>query len=228
MSDYKDAAVRATAIASVLKSIDITDDEMEDLRLLYENTEGFPYDVDSQNRPQGPTIPTSRNVGSRIKRALNAKWGYGMNWVGKGDPHRNNWFMNEAFRSAVDQVGLFPRVEVDGASLARDDFESKVARALSDTTAARMARLQNADQTSRRIQVTTYVYDRNADVVAQALIRANGVCEGCGAIAPFFKRRDGQPYLEVHHKISLANGGKDSLSNAVALCPNCHRKSHYG
>ncbi|WP_409033890.1 HNH endonuclease [Pseudomonas sp. JUb42] len=29
-------------------------------------------------------------------------------------------------------------------------------------------------------------------------------------------------------QFSIADGGLDTLENAVALCPNCHRASHYG
>lgn len=36
------------------------------------------------------------------------------------------------------------------------------------------------------------------------------------------------PYLEVHHIIFLAQGGDDTVDNAEALCPNCHRRKHYG
>ena len=32
--------------------------------------------------------------------------------------------------------------------------------------------------------------------------------------------------MEVHHIKQLAKGGEDTLRNAVALCPNCHRKMH--
>jgi 5-methylcytosine-specific restriction enzyme A len=39
---------------------------------------------------------------------------------------------------------------------------------------------------------------------------------------------DGTPFLEVHHLRTLADGGSDRVSNAVALCPNCHRQMHYG
>ncbi len=37
---------------------------------------------------------------------------------------------------------------------------------------------------------------------------------------------NGVPYLEEHHVIPLNEGGDDSINNAVALCPNCHRKIH--
>ncbi|WP_256325004.1 HNH endonuclease signature motif containing protein [Nitrosomonas sp. Nm132] len=42
------------------------------------------------------------------------------------------------------------------------------------------------------------------------------------------RKHDGSPYLEVHHKIPLAFGGEDTVVNAIALCPNCHREAHYG
>jgi 5-methylcytosine-specific restriction protein A len=72
------------------------------------------------------------------------------------------------------------------------------------------------------------VFDRDADVVAEVLARANGKCEGCGAIAPFTGKAKGEPYLEVHHIVPLAENGDDTVENAVALCPNCHRHRHFG
>lgn len=47
----------------------------------------------------------------------------------------------------------------------------------------------------------------------------------CGEPAPF-KDRNGKPYLECHHVTWLANQGEDSIDNAVALDPTCHRKMH--
>jgi len=44
--------------------------------------------------------------------------------------------------------------------------------------------------------------------------------------APFIGN-DGLPYLEVHHVMPLASHGSDTATNAVALCPNCHRCCHY-
>jgi len=60
------------------------------------------------------------------------------------------------------------------------------------------------------------------------LSRANGICENCDKPAPFIRRRDGTPYLEVHHIIQLSKGGNDTINNAVAICPNCHRELHFG
>ena len=77
------------------------------------------------------------------------------------------------------------------------------------------------------IEVTTRVYKRSPYVVAEVLSRANGKCQSCKSDAPFLKV-DGTPFLEVHHIEWLSNGGEDSVENAIALCPNCHRQAHYG
>ncbi len=55
--------------------------------------------------------------------------------------------------------------------------------------------------------------------------RAAGICQLCGNPAPFYNKA-GEPYLECHHVVWIARGGADEVNNAVALCPNCHRKMH--
>jgi 5-methylcytosine-specific restriction protein A len=66
---------------------------------------------------------------------------------------------------------------------------------------------------------------RDPEVRAWVRKEAKGICEGCGNPAPFEK--DGRPFLEVHHVKHLAQLGSDRPSNAVALCPNCHRRCHH-
>lgn len=70
---------------------------------------------------------------------------------------------------------------------------------------------------------TSYV--RDPAVKAWVLQAAQGRCEACDAPAPFVGN-DGLPYLEVHHVMPLASHGSDTTTNAVALCPNCHRRCH--
>lgn len=70
-------------------------------------------------------------------------------------------------------------------------------------------------------------YQRDASVKAWILEQAGGKCECCEREAPF-KGTDGLPFLEVHHIRQLADTGTDTVSNAVAVCPNCHRELHYG
>ncbi len=94
--------------------------------------------------------------------------------------------------------------------------------------ASRLHRLETASKVPTKRLVIREEYDRNSDVIAEVLDRANGYCESCNEKAPFNRLRDNRPYLEVHHIVRLADGGDDSVQNAEALCPNCHRKKHYG
>ncbi len=68
---------------------------------------------------------------------------------------------------------------------------------------------------------------RSQEIITYAKIRANGVCEMCEKPAPFNDIYN-LPFLEVHHIFRLADDGPDSPENVAAVCPNCHRESHYG
>jgi len=107
-------------------------------------------------------------------------------------------------------------------------FKKQVELSLKDDNETRKSRLLAARKKPREIEVKTKIYVRNPDVVAEVLKRANGVCEQCKKQAPFLRKKDNCPYLEVHHIIQLSQGGDDAVENALALCPNCHREFHYG
>lgn len=108
------------------------------------------------------------------------------------------------------------------------DFAAAVDAARKGDAEARRKRLALAEKVPQRLPVVVLAYARNPDVVAEVLERAKGICERCMKPAPFLRRQDKSPYLEVHHKKQLADDGEDSVENAIALCPNCHRESHYG
>ena len=118
----------------------------------------------------------------------------------------------------------------DDSTLVRNEmiFAERVKRASNERPERRRMKLALANKQPRKIKLDTWSFQRNPDVVAEVLYRANGICESCHQPAPFLKRSDNAPYLEVHHCKPLAEGGDDSIENAVALCPNCHRKAHYG
>lgn len=69
------------------------------------------------------------------------------------------------------------------------------------------------------------IRERSSLVAEIVKERAAGVCQLCNKPAPFFNKK-GEAYLECHHVIWIARGGADEVFNAVALCPNCHRKMH--
>lgn len=70
-------------------------------------------------------------------------------------------------------------------------------------------------------------YMRDPKVKAWILKEADGQCECCGCNAPF-ETIEGEPFLEVHHIRHLSDGGSDTVTNTIAVCPNCHREMHYG
>ncbi len=76
--------------------------------------------------------------------------------------------------------------------------------------------------------VASIKYNRNPYIVEYAKRKAKGVCQDCHKPAPFIGKPSGEPFLETHHIVPLANGGEDTIENTIALCPNCHRKRHYG
>lgn len=118
-------------------------------------------------------------------------------------------------------------LHVDVAEVERLALANEV-KSLQADPAALAAALAASPRVPAYSMAQTKVFKRSAAVVAAALARAAGICEACGQAAPFLKAADGEPYLEVHHKQQLADGGMDHLDNAEALCPNCHRKSHFG
>ena len=108
------------------------------------------------------------------------------------------------------------------------NFEEQVVRARQLTSAERSTHLPTQKTPPAFYVTTTIAFVRSPYVVAEVLERAAGHCERCMQPAPFVRAKDGTPYLEVHHKVRLADGGYDTVDNATALCPNCQRRSHHG
>lgn len=79
-----------------------------------------------------------------------------------------------------------------------------------------------------KTNVMTSLYVRNPYLAEFVKRQAQGICHDCHQFAPFISKTTGEPYLETHHIIPLSLGGKDTIDNVIALCPNCHRKRHYG
>lgn len=87
-----------------------------------------------------------------------------------------------------------------------------------------VSKAREIDRVVSEITTTSKTYVRNPIIAQYAKNRAQGYCELCGASAPFAV--DGVPYLEAHHLQLVSEGGKDSIDNISALCPNCHRRMH--
>jgi 5-methylcytosine-specific restriction protein A len=92
--------------------------------------------------------------------------------------------------------------------------------------ALRQAALEPPSDDDSSTEAKRKTYKRSAAVRAYVLARANGVCEGCSAAAPFLTPA-GRPYLEPHHTRRISDGGPDHPAAVIALCPTCHRRAHY-
>jgi len=144
-----------------------------------------------------------------------------------------------------DELALKPRTRAGGWSEVFDvgdilllpteplaHFDSELSDAVKtaekSTESERNKRLATASRMPERIQLLSTGFRRNADVIVEVLKRAAGMCERCKNPAPFKRKSDGSPFLEVHHWKPLSDGGEDTVENAGALCPNCHREVHLG
>lgn len=137
----------------------------------------------------------------------------------------------KAFIRFVAQDKLFPTANEtikESQAEYKVTFENEVNESLDDSSENRQRRLASRSTKPKVVYRLVQDYRRDPDVVAEALYRAEGFCENCKEKAPFIKRSNGEPYLEVHHIIPLSQGGLDSLENVISLCPNCHREIHFG
>lgn len=155
---------------------------------------------------------------------------------GRPDTAFNSWYgtLIKAVKSGDKRFGRVGNSDVFFAAVVggtpKDDarhFYNDVSRSLKESRSSRQARLATAPKIPDRISTTSISFRRNPDVVAEVLLRAEGKCESCLQPAPFVRASDETPYLEVHHHVMLSAGGEDTVVNAIALCPNCHRAAHY-
>ena len=131
------------------------------------------------------------------------------------------WYAETRYGANVRRRVLRQMREAERQIFDREDLETKAAAIKAGDRPPRGARKPWREQ--RQIAVVA----RDPAVHAWILKTAKGRCELCGSGAPF-ARPGGRPYLEIHHVDRLADGGSDVPTNAVALCPNCHREAHYG
>lgn len=120
---------------------------------------------------------------------------------------------------------LVPDAECQPAS--RQALNEETPSSEADWLATRQSLIVGAAQaTMGRLSEREYGL-RSRQLKAYAKMRADGTCEFCRAKAPFVTENN-EPFLEVHHIMQLAHDGINSPANVLALCPNCHRRAHYG
>jgi hypothetical protein len=240
MRDFQSYLDDSEALAKAFRAIQLKPKEKADLGELYARPIGIPVTRDKSNCVRGETVFSCSRVGRYLTSHFGGiRPGDLMMWVGYIDAQSDlieRWIMRPQVRSAIEKLGWFPLPATRTESQAPEprtmeevlrELEAGIAASASGDRDARLKRLLNAPVKPRQLNVTATAYRRNSDVIVEALYRAAGNCERCGKLAPFLRASDKSPYLEVHHRIPLSRNGDDTLENAIALCPNCHRKDHY-
>lgn len=138
-------------------------------------------------------------------------------WVEIGDLLTIGRIGNEAFVAKEKRNAVEPMPDELGRQLARSVDPAKIIA---------KAKLRIGPPQKRTRQVNDFV--RDPFIVAAALARAEDKCEMPNCKSQLFQRDDDRSYLEVHHIVPLGEGGDDTLINAAALCPSCHRELHFG
>ena len=195
------------------------------LTMLRDEIQGKAFNKADVNRRLRETALPNRSKGSveyRMQNISSVLMGLSRRWISGYKPAGN--------------VGTAVKQRIV-ASLARLDAltsEDRIPESDPATLAQKVRRnrlvpmVQQPDGTLAPKLVTRSVqqHERDPSVKAWVLQQAKGRCELCGNDAPFIDEA-GFPFLEVHHILPLAQGGADVVANAVALCPNCHRRCHY-
>lgn len=75
-------------------------------------------------------------------------------------------------------------------------------------------------------------FKRNPEKAKKSIVLANYKCDLNQSHVSFISK-NGKPYMEAHHLVPLSTQeyfdySLDVDANIVCLCPNCHRKLHYG
>lgn len=195
------------------------------LQMLYAELNGESYNKAAVNRAlrAGPLAGrTKASIEFRMQNISAALYELKMPYIAGYLPARN-------IGTSVKEK-MIALLSVQGI----ESLEAYVPTPHPDTLSERVANLRQRHlgsvprgaQSPPAVTVTTTSYVRDPAVKAWVLQAANGRCEGCDSPAPFIGM-DGLPYLEVHHVMPLSSHGSDKTTNAVALCPNCHRRCHY-
>lgn len=195
------------------------------LRMLYAELNGLAYNKAAVNRElrDGPLVGRSQgSIEFRMQNISAALYELKMPYIAGYLPARNIGSVVKekmiALLSAEGIESLEAYVPTPDASV----FALRV----SALRQRHLASIPQGSLSPQTITAATTSYVRDPAVKAWVLQAANGRCEGCGDPAPFVDA-DGLPYLEVHHVMPLSSHGSDKTTNAVALCPNCHRRCHY-
>lgn len=141
--------------------------------------------------------------------------------------------VNNSVPTPLDDEGLrrlVSQIYLQNSEYGKDKFDKEVERCKNNYAKIKNKLTENIPEGSLEPEVIVVSSAarivRDPKVKAWVLVNSMGKCEGCESSAPF-KDAKGYPFLEVHHMKHLASAGSDRVTNAVALCPNCHKAIHF-
>lgn len=194
------------------------------LKMLYAELDGQSYNKAAVNRQlrDGPLATrTKGSIEFRMQNISAALYEMKMPWIAGYLPARN---IGSSVKEKLIAILRRNGVESLEAFVPTSDPESLGAK-VSALRKMHLGTIPKGILTPEVTSTTTKTFVRDPAVKAWVLNAAKGKCEGCDQAAPF-SGQDGLPYLEVHHVMPLSSHGSDRITNAVALCPNCHRRCH--
>lgn len=196
------------------------------LSMLRSEVEGLGFSKAEANRRLRETALPHRTKGSveyRMQNISSVLQGMNRRWIAGYKPAAN--VGAEVIRKIVASLERLEELKREDAIPDADPvaFEQKVRR----NRLLPLTQQPEGAKAPKKVTRSADQFERDPRVKAWILQNANGKCRLCGNDAPF-SDEFGLPFLEVHHVIPLADGGDDVVSNAVALCPNCHRRCHHG
>ncbi len=195
------------------------------LTMLRDEISGKPYNKAEMNRQLRAESLRNRTKGSvefRMQNISAVLRGLNRRWISGYKPAAN---VGSEVTSRI--VASLERLDVfngDDALPEADPVALK--KKVNRNRILPLAHQPVGEKAPKRVTRSVEEFERDPMVKAWVLQTAHGKCELCACKAPFVDD-DGLPFLEVHHVIPLADGGSDVVSNAVALCPNCHRRCHH-
>lgn len=193
------------------------------LKMLAWEKNGQPFNKALENRllREGPVAGRAKgSIEFRMQNISTVLVRMGWDRIEGYKPAKNvGTGVEQRIRQALAAQGVF---ESDDAAQTAD--EQTLIRRASKLQQQPFPKLPDGIAQPQKVSTVSTTFVRDPKVRAWVLKEAKGICEGCGSNAPF--EVDGLPFLEVHHVKHLAQKGSDRISNAVALCPNCHQRCH--
>lgn len=144
----------------------------------------------------------ARSAHRRSRR--NRMWHRPPRWHNRGSSKRSGRLPPSVRTNVEEVIRVIQRLPLPISALVVEDVQVDIAR-LNDPT-LRGSRYQDPKRLDENLRIA-------------CLMRDNYECQSC-------KKKQGR--LEAHHISYREHGGKDTLSNLLTLCEECHHKLHQG